>query len=115
MDLELARRQCKELLAAEVAGDDASPYKSFMCPITREVMEYPVLARDGNSYERSAIEAHIAGQPTFRSPITNIVIDSEPLTPINYLRSDIQSKLEEMARAMVDGAAAGVAQRRRRD
>ena len=109
-DLELARRRCKELLEAEVEADDASPFKSFVCPITLSVMDHPVVASDGYSYERSALETHIAGQPTFPSPMTRAMCQSEPLISNNALRSDIQNKLEHMARTEVDGA---VGQRRR--
>eukprot|EP00492_Amphilonche_elongata_P000279 TRINITY_DN113_c0_g1_i5.p1 TRINITY_DN113_c0_g1~~TRINITY_DN113_c0_g1_i5.p1 ORF type:complete len:105 (+),score=28.66 TRINITY_DN113_c0_g1_i5:141-455(+) len=31
------------------------PYK-FLCPITRDILEDPVVAQDGNTYERSAVE-----------------------------------------------------------
>ena len=30
--------------------------RRYLCPITREVMEYSVIAADGHSYERAAIE-----------------------------------------------------------
>ena len=113
-DFEIARRKCRELLTAELTADDASPFKFFLCPITLEVMEHPVVARDGHSYERSALMTHIAGRPTFQSPITNAEFPSEPLIPNNDLVSAIQNKLEDMARAEVEGAAPG-ARRRRRD
>ncbi|NJL51928.1 MAG: hypothetical protein HC930_06330 [Hydrococcus sp. SU_1_0] len=29
--------------------------QDFMCPITQDIMEYPVLAADGRNYERTAI------------------------------------------------------------
>ena len=106
-NLEVARRRCVESLAAEV--------KSYVCPITLAVMEHPVMARDGYSYERSALEQYIAGRPNFLSPMTGLEIPSEPLMTNNGLRSDIQNRLEEMARAEVDGAAAGARQRRRLD
>ena len=109
-NLEVARRRCRELLAAEVENDDASPFKSFVCPITLTVMDHPVVASDGYSYERSALETHIAGHPTFRSPMTRAICQSERLIPNMALRSDIQNKLEHMARTEVDGA---VGQRRR--
>ena len=113
-DLEMARRRCIESLAEEVTADDASPFRSFICPITQDVMEHPVMARDGYNYERAALETHIAGRPTFQSPITNAEFPSEPLIPNNDLMSAIQNKLEGMARAEVEGAAPG-ARRRRRD
>ena len=114
-DLEMARRRCIESLAEEATADNASPFRSFICPITLEVMEHPVVASDGYSYERAALETHIAGRPTFQSPITNAEFPSEPLIPNNNLRSDIQNRLDQMARDEVDGCeAAGVARQRRR-
>ena len=114
MDLEVARRRCRESLAGEASADDASPsIKSFLCPITLEVMEHPVTAMDGNNYERSALETHIAGHATFRSPITNAEFPSVPLIPNNPLRSNIQEELDRRAKAEVDGGGGGARQRRR--
>ena len=114
MDLEVARRRCRESLAGEASADDASPsIKSFLCPITLEVMEHPVTAMDGNNYERSALETHIAGHATFRSPISNEEFPSVPLIPNNPLRSNIQEELDRRAKAEVDGGGGGARQRRR--
>ena len=92
---------------------DACPYKSFLCPITHDIMDHPVIARDGYSYERSALETHIAGRPNIISPVTGEDVPSD-FFPNKMLRSDIQNLLDDMARAEVDGAA-GVARRRRRN
>jgi hypothetical protein len=65
--------------AAAAAGDGgaaaAEPPADHLCPITNEVMEDPVVAADGHSYEREAIETWFRGHNT--SPMTNQVI---PLT-----------------------------------
>jgi hypothetical protein len=53
----------------------AEPPADHLCPITNEVMEDPVVAADGHSYEREAIETWFRGHNT--SPMTNQVI---PLT-----------------------------------
>ena len=45
----------------------ADATSSFLCPITRELMTDPVIDRDGNSYERSAIENWVRQHGT--SPI----------------------------------------------
>jgi hypothetical protein len=46
----------------------------FICPITLQIMEDPVFLPDGNSYERTAIEAWLKNNNT--TPLTNI-----PLPP----------------------------------
>jgi hypothetical protein len=65
--------------AAAAAGDGgaaaAEPPADYLCPITNELMEDPVVAADGHSYEREAIETWFRGHNT--SPMTNQVI---PLT-----------------------------------
>ena len=42
---------------------------AFVCPITSEVMDWPVVAEDGHSYERAAIAEWLARNA--RSPLTN--------------------------------------------
>jgi hypothetical protein len=56
----------------------------YMCPITGELMEDPVVAADGHTYERAAIEQWFAtGRRT--SPKTNAVIEAR-LVPNTQLR-----------------------------
>lgn len=59
----------------------------FLCPISREVMENPVLASDGHVYERSQIESWLQEHDT--SPMTNIAMRPE-VAPVLSLRSEIQ-------------------------
>lgn len=62
-DLALAARsRGRELLPERVAalltsGDGTTPL-AFVCPLTHEVMADPVVAPDGYTYERAAIEGH---------------------------------------------------------
>jgi serine/threonine protein kinase len=56
----------------------------YLCPITGELMEDPVVAADGHTYERAAIEQWFAtGRRT--SPKTNAVIEAR-LVPNTQLR-----------------------------
>mmetsp|Transcript_21603 Transcript_21603/g.46544 ORF Transcript_21603/g.46544 Transcript_21603/m.46544 type:complete len:271 (-) Transcript_21603:174-986(-) len=67
----------------DIADEDGDPVKRFkvvmndmadewLCPITCELPIDPVIAEDGRTYERSAIEAHIHRQgDRTRSPMTN--------------------------------------------
>ncbi|RZC90718.1 hypothetical protein C5167_028551 [Papaver somniferum] len=49
-------------IAAETFGLDCEedtqiqPFKNFLCPLTKEVMKYPVVLESSQTYERSAIE-----------------------------------------------------------
>lgn len=60
------------------------------CPITFNVMEEPVIARDGRTYEREAIEHWIDTNGT--SPFTRIVLRKEDLVPNRALKSIIEKK-----------------------
>ena len=59
----------------------------FYCPITCELMEDPVLAADGHSYERQAIEAWLATHST--SPKSGQELPSAALIPNHALRNII--------------------------
>ena len=58
-----------------------TPDDALICPITLELFHDPVLAQDGHTYERAAIEEWIRKNNT--SPLTNQQISSENLYP-NY-------------------------------
>jgi hypothetical protein len=58
----------------------------FLCPITLEIMQDPVIASDGNTYERSAILHHISMHAEYpRSPLTRDVLQSNILIANNNL------------------------------
>ena len=59
----------------------ATPHDELLCPITLALFRDPVVAQDGHTYERQAIEAWIAKNGT--SPITDQQISLENLYP-NY-------------------------------
>lgn len=79
---------------------------SFLCSITKDVMQDPVVAADGHSYEKAAIRKHIEihhatmrrnmeeqGQEAWtgwaRSPMTNLELDDYYLIPNRSLKSAI--------------------------
>jgi hypothetical protein len=66
----------------------AAPPDTFLCPITNEVMDDPVVAADGHTYEREAIETWFRRRNT--SPMTNQVI-APTLLPNFLVRSMIAS------------------------
>ena len=60
----------------------------LMCPITHQVMIDPVVAKDGNTYEREAIQSWFKKSPT--SPVTSEYMDSQELLPNHAMRSIIK-------------------------
>ena len=90
-----AERSEKETRAKAAAAASA-----FLCPITQTAMADPVLAMDGHTYERAAIERWFAnGRAT--SPVTNARLASTMLVPNHALKS-ARAAFEE-----VRGEAAG--------
>ena len=72
----------------QIAHEMVNTY-GLACPLTKQVMRDPVVAGDGYTYERSAIE-HWLGQHTI-SPITKQPLpDSSDLVPNLTMRSAIQ-------------------------
>ena len=57
-------------------------YEDYMCPITLEIMKDPVVASDGNTYEREAIERYLRISnlsPMTRQPITHTLFPNRSL------------------------------------
>ncbi|KAL7612437.1 hypothetical protein Lser_V15G06943 [Lactuca serriola] len=61
----------------------------FFCPILQDIMRDPHVASDGFSYELSAIERWF-GMGHNTSPLTNLELEHNRLTPNHILRSLIQ-------------------------
>ncbi|KAJ0236507.1 putative U-box domain-containing protein 50 [Hirschfeldia incana] len=61
----------------------------FICPILQEVMKNPHVAADGFSYELEAIEEWLCMRHD-TSPMTNLILDHQVLTPNHTLRALIQ-------------------------
>ena len=59
-----------------------------MCPITFDVMDRPVVAADGHSYEFAAITQWLASHAT--SPLTNLLLPSTTLFENWALRKSIE-------------------------
>lgn len=76
---EQVKRLASRCLKAEVAaGNCQSPEKdATRCPITLEVMKDPVIAADGHTYERKAIEEWLKTKR--HSPVTRQPMSSRTL------------------------------------
>lgn len=74
----------------DIIQDNIYP-KHFLCPITYDIMQDPVIASDGYTYERSAIMNWIKNNNT--SPMTGlkIVTNSSKLISNFNLKSNIAS------------------------
>ena len=75
-----------------VAGskDSAAPPDELLCPITHKVMVDPVIAMDGHTYEKAAIERVFEDTPVDeypRSPVTGGLLSSRSLIPNVAIRS----------------------------
>ena len=82
--------------AAEApAPKEEEPPADFICPITTEIMGEPVVAADGQSYERTAIERWLATKST--SPLTGGELEHSILIPNHNLRRTIREWQEARA------------------
>jgi len=85
-----------ELAAAKLAASrplqQSQLPTEFLCPITREVMDDPVIAADGFTYERRALERWLASHAT--SPQTNARLPSRLLVPNRALKALIEAHLQ---------------------
>lgn len=79
----------------ELARHLISSSDAFACPITREIMEDPVICSDGHTYERVAIEQWL--QSNSRSPKTNQNLPSRVLIPNYAMRQAIESMSESLS------------------
>ncbi len=101
MKQDLIKAQ-KELDAAREELRRKIPEQFCDMIFTLDVMEDPVVATDGFTYERRCIEKWFSEKKT--SPTTNAVLTSIALIPNNSLRSQINQWREKMVNAGRAGA-----------
>lgn len=77
------------------SGDEEMP-QNYRCPISHAIMKDPVMAADGHSYERSALEEWLASGKT-TSPMTSIPLVSTSLIPNHALRGAIAEYLAKQS------------------
>jgi len=78
--------------------DNAVP-EAFMCPITHEQMVDPVVALDGHSYSRGAIQDWFR-RGRLSSPCTNERLASDQLLPNHSLRKAMEQRRDEQPMAI---------------
>ena len=83
----------------------------FTCPITYDKMKDPVVASDGHSYERSAIEEVLRG-PHPLSPLTRATLGPALVPNLNLRRriEEHEAELDRMAEQMAARLATAVAE-----
>ncbi|MBM3611063.1 MAG: U-box domain-containing protein [Alphaproteobacteria bacterium] len=86
---------------AQASAKEEDCPNEYLCPITMSIMRDPVVAMDGHSYEREAIEKHFS-LGNRRSPMTNAVLSSIALIPNITLRNIIEKWPFLSASAVVD-------------
>jgi len=97
---EAARRERRTSLGL----DELKTPDEFVCPITFEVMQDPVCASDGHTYERSAIEEVLAlPEERRKSPLTREPLQAS-LFPNRALKNRIAAH-EQEAEALAEKAA----------
>ncbi len=94
----------KRRLAA-LCEDFERTTEGLICPITRSTFVDPVVAEDGFTYEREAIERWL--QTSSRSPQTNAVLRSRGVVPNIALRQQLEAMQETKSKveALIDGLA----------
>ena len=78
--------------------------RAFLCPITLEVMQDPVQASDGNTYERAAVTALFEAEGDALSPLTREVLTPGVLLPNRALAALRDAHVDELL-AVADAAA----------
>jgi len=98
--VELAQERLK---AWEAVGEEDVP--DFRCPITTEIMREPVMLKDGNSYEKKAIEEWFREQKRKGNPFTSPTTRSEVSTELvvnrnlkNVIAGAVEAKLAELGK-----------------
>eukprot|EP00418_Pyrodinium_bahamense_P041323 CAMPEP_0179200476 /NCGR_PEP_ID=MMETSP0796-20121207/99771_1 /TAXON_ID=73915 /ORGANISM="Pyrodinium bahamense, Strain pbaha01" /LENGTH=358 /DNA_ID=CAMNT_0020905031 /DNA_START=65 /DNA_END=1141 /DNA_ORIENTATION=+ len=92
VDEQAARRNFRDLLG--------EPERLYVCPITHELFREPVVALDGHTYERRAIEKYFrtSAGSGLRSPMTNAPLASAETVPNQFCRMVVQRYKEEVVR-----------------
>ena len=79
--------------------EESIPHECF-CPITQEIMEEPVIAQDGHTYERAAIQEWL-DRGHRNSPKTGARLLNAELTPNHTMHSlieDLKANIPVLAR-----------------
>ena len=104
-ELALGRSAPDAARRPQLAEGPALP-DAFLCPLTLEPMQDPVVTCDGQTYERSAIEQWLRQSST--SPLTGQQLPHLGLAPNVVLRGLIRDVLEVLHERRGDGSGGGL-------
>ena len=91
-------------VCAPLGLDELKTPDEFVCPITYEVMQDPVVASDGHTYERSAIEEVLAlPEERRKSPLTREPLQAS-LFPNRALKNRMAAHEQDVVEAVEKGA-----------
>ena len=76
-------------LSNEVPDNIKNILQSFICPITTQIVQTPIVASDGRIYEENAFKEFIENNNT--SPITR-----EPITTVYHISHDIKNVIDTL-------------------
>ena len=82
-----ARSRIAKDANAPIRSEQAVPPNIFVCPITQELMQDPVIAMDGHTYEKTAIVRWFDRK--LSSPKTGCVLEMAILIPNHAMRHQI--------------------------
>jgi hypothetical protein len=72
---------------------------SYQCPITREIMDKPVLASDGHTYDQESIEYWLSNHST--SPVTNAQLPSQKVIPNHTVHTLIEQHRQRLGEELL--------------
>jgi len=93
--LKISRRFL-ELVHEALSTRDDIPAR-FLCPISRDVMLYPIVATDGRRYERWHIDQWLQFDSEARSPVDLAPMSAANFTYDDALRMEIRDFIRESA------------------
>lgn len=83
--------------------DSVSPSRELVCPITQEVLQDPVVAEDGHTYERSALMKWFSMGRT-RSPVTNSIMSGKKVFPNLAVHGMAQAHRDKLGMELLERA-----------
>jgi hypothetical protein len=99
--LENSVRVVRSVQDSRLLARRESLARDLTCPITGEILIDPVVAADGHTYERQAIERWLQDHQT--SPLTNAALTSKQLLPNLRLKAIAEEARRERDRDKKNG------------
>jgi hypothetical protein len=99
--LENSVRVVRSVQDSRLLARRESLARDLTCPITGEILIDPVVAADGHTYERQAIERWLQDHQT--SPLTNAALTSKQLLPNLRLKAIAEEARRERDRDQKNG------------